>query len=330
MNIKTRIALKRTISLLCIVTLLMLPGCMRKEPEAAMQAKVGTWKTAQTIQPFTYQKYLPSQSQIEVLAFTNPGDQKAALLAGDLDLCGTTLAMAICAASKGEPVVVVSSLCNKCSALVVKNDSSIKTTADLKGKKIGYVPGTMHHILLLETLKRAGLDPQKDIELKRIDFFDMGQALAQGSIDAFCSGEPYPSIAVSKGYGRILAYPYFGDSIGSINAGMLTTTNKIKDNRDLIQQLVTAQAKSTEYLKKNPDEWEKIAQEFGTDKTVFGSAAKNIELAWDMDQQYIEQARALAQQMKALGVISNIPDMDKLFDLSFVEQARNDLKKTGE
>lgn len=330
MKLKKRTAIKRTVSLIGIITLFFLPGCTKKEPDAAMQAKVGTWKTAQTVQPFNYQNYLPNQFQIEVLAFTNPGDQKAALLAGDLDLCGTTLAMAITAASKGEPVVVVSGLCNKCSALVVKNDSNIRTTIDLKGKKIGYVPGTMHHILLLETLERAGLDPQKDVELKRIDFFDMGQALAQGSIDAFCSGEPYPSIAVSRGYGRILAYPYYGDSIGSINAGMLTTADKIKNNRDLIQQLVTAQAKSTEYLKNHPHDWRNLAQEFGVDREVFDTAAYNIELAWDMDQQYIEQARALAQQMKALGVISDIPDIDKLFDLSFVEQARKDLKKSGE
>ena len=34
--------------------------------------------------------------------------------------CGTTLAHAIHSAAKGQPVVVVAALCNKCSALVVK------------------------------------------------------------------------------------------------------------------------------------------------------------------------------------------------------------------
>ncbi len=327
MKTKKSLLPKLILTLIGIMAIFILPGCTPKEPAATMPAKVGTWKTAQTIQPFTYQKYLPKQARIEVLPFTNPGDQKTALLAGDLNLCGTTLVTAITAASKGEPVVVVSSLCNKCSALVVQKDSNINTPADLKGKKIAYVPGTMHHILLLETLLRSGLDPQKDVELIRIDFFDMGQALAQGSVDAFCSGEPYPSIAVANGYGRILAYPYYGESIGTINAGMLTTTDEIKNNRAVIQQLVTAQAKSTEYLKKHPEEWLQKAAEFGTERTVLDTAGQNIELAWDMDQQYIEQAKVLAQQMKDLGVITNIPDMDKLFDLSFVEQARKDLQQ---
>lgn len=319
--------MKRILALICIFGLFILPGCINKEPASALPAKVGTWKTAQTIQPFNYQKYLPEKSQLTVLPFTNPGDMKTALLAGQLDLCGTTLVTAITAASKGEPVVIVSSLCNKCSALVVGKDSNINSPADLKGKKIAYVPGTMHHILLLETLKKAGLDPQKDVTLQRIDFFDMGQALAQGSVDAFCSGEPYPSIAVSKGYGRVLVYPYFDESVGTINAGMLTTTDEIKNNRAAIQQLVTAQAKSTEYLQKNQDEWLNMAAEFGTERAVLDVASSNIELAWDIDQTYIEQARVLAGQMKELGVISEIPDIDKLFDLSFVEQARKDLKQ---
>ena len=317
--------MKLMTSLVCLIGLLFLPGCGTKE--AAKQALVGTWKTAQTMQPFSYQNYLPDQLNIKVLPFTNPGDQKTALLAGQLNMCGTTLVTAITAASKGEPVVVVSSLCNKCSALVVGKDSDIKTPADLKGKKIAYVPGTMHHILLLETLRKAGLDPQKDVELKRIDFFDMGQALAQGSVDAFCSGEPYPSIALSKGYGRILVYPYYGDSVGTINAGMLTTADEIENNRAVIQQLITAQAKSTEYLKNHPNEWLNMAADFGTERTVLDVAADNIELTWDMDEQYIKQAKALAQQMKDLGVITQLPDMDKLFDLSFVEQARKDLQK---
>ena len=190
---------------------------------------VGTWKTAQTIQPFIYEKFANKGETVEVKPFTNPGDMKTALLAGDLDFTGTTWATAIMAASKGEPVKVVAAMTEKCSALVVGKDSDIKTTKDLKGKTIAYVPGTMHHILLLEVLKKAGLDPAKDVTLKKIDFFDMGQALASKSIDAFLSGEPFPSIAEIDGYGRVLEYPYFDDSVGYINAAMLTTEDEIKN-----------------------------------------------------------------------------------------------------
>ena len=284
--------------------------------------KVGTWKTAQTIQPFYYDKFLPRSYNASTYSFTNPADQKVALLAGSLDMCGTTLAHAIHSASRGEPVVVVAALCNKCSALVVKKGGPIKTIKDLKGKKIGYVPGTMHEILLRETLTRNGLFPEKGVRLTRVDFFDMGMALARGGIDAFLSGEPFPTLAVHQGYGKILSYPYYGESIGTINAGMLVKRKTIEENPELVYQLVLAHSRATQYLKTHKDEWLKRASTFGTSLDVLRKAAPNMELAWHMDDSFIQKTRALGERMQALGVIEKQPDYEKLFDLTFVKRVK--------
>ena len=100
---------------LCLIILSFGPTKLRAE-----QLKVGTWKTAQTIQPFFYQDFLEKNDTVTVFSFTNPADQKTALLAGSLDMTGTTLAHAIQSAVMGQPVVVVAALCNKASALVVR------------------------------------------------------------------------------------------------------------------------------------------------------------------------------------------------------------------
>jgi len=284
--------------------------------------RVGTWKTAQTIQPFFYQKFLPSGQKNTVFSFTNPADQKVALLAGSLDMCGTTLAHAIHSASQGQPVVLVASLCNKCSALVVKKGGPVKTIKDLKGKKIGYVPGTMHEILLRETLTRNGLSPDKDVRLTRVDFFDMGMALARGGIDAFLSGEPFPTLAVHQGYGRILSYPYFGESIGTINAGMLMKRKTVEENPELVYQLVLAHARTTQYLQSHEDEWLKKASTFGTPLEILRKAAPNMELAWEMDESFVKKTKTLGERMQALGVIEKQPNYEKLFDLSFVKKVK--------
>ncbi len=322
--------MKPLISIVCILLVLglsvTLSGCINTDDE--FDATVGTWRTAQTIQPYMYHEHIDQNYSVNVLPFTNPGDQKSALLAGGLDLTGTTIALAITSAAKGEPIVIVSSLCNKCSAIVVRDDSDIETPADLKGKTIAYVPGTMHHVLLLETLNQEGLDPDEDVVLKRIDFFDMGQALSRGTIDAFCSGEPYPSLAVSQGYGRILTYPYYGDNIGTINAGMITTKDKIENDREKIQALVTAHAETTQHLNQNSDEWLTFAETFGTSRDVLEIAEPNMELVWDIDDDYIENTRNLAIEMYELGMINEIPDIDAMFDLSFVEEARKSTNNT--
>lgn len=295
--------------------LVLLPGLSARAQEPW---RVGTWKTAQTIQPFFYQQFLPHQT-LEVFPFTNPADQKTALLAGSLEMCGTTLAHAIHSASRGEPVVVVAALCNKCSALVVKSDGPIQTIKDLAGKKIGYVPGTMHEILLRETLVKNGLNPAKDVSLVRVDFFDMGLALARGSIDAFLSGEPFPSLAVQQGYGRVLAYPYYGEGVGDINAGMLVRRDSIEKSPQLVASLVKAHAQATEFLKAHPEQWLRKAASFGTPVEVWQQAAPNMELAWRMDQAFVQRVAALGGRMKALGVIEREPDYQRLIDLRFVQ-----------
>jgi NitT/TauT family transport system substrate-binding protein len=290
--------------------------------------RVGTWKTAQTIQPFYYQRVIPSPQKVSVFSFTNPADQKMALLAGSLDMCGTTLAHAIHSASRGEPVVLVASLCNKCSALVVRKGGPVRNVTDLRGKKIGYVPGTMHEILLREVLTRNGISPDKGVHLTRVDFFDMGLALARGSIDAFLSGEPFPTLAVVQDYGTILSYPYYGESIGTINAGMLVRRKTIHKLPEQVYQLVLAHFRATEYLRDHKTEWLKKAAEFGTPSEVLRRAAPNMELAWDMDEDFVEKARALGERMQALGVIESQPDYGRLFDLSFVARVRVQLNES--
>jgi len=313
---------KMTILLVLITMTILISGCSNENELDKQSYTVGTWKTAQTIQPFFYDQFIEESSSLEVLPFTNPSDQKSALLAGDLDICGSTWVTAIIAASNGEPIKVISNLTEKCSALVVNNDSGIYSVADLKEKKIAYVPGTMHHILLLETLTRAGLNPEEDVDLVRIDFFDMGLALEKGDIDAFCSGEPYPSIAIKKGYGKILEYPYYEDSVGYINGVMIATEEKITNNPEKIMALVNAHVQSTKYLEKHPDICLSKASEFGTELEILEIASDNMALAWDLSPETLEQVKELAIQMKALGIIDEVPDIEALVDTSFLEKIK--------
>jgi NitT/TauT family transport system substrate-binding protein len=81
------------------------------------------------------------------------------------------------------------------------------------------------------------------------------------------------------------------------------------------------------YLKDNQDVWLNKAAEFGTDKKVLDVALKNMDLIWNMDQNYIQQTKNLAQQMKNLGIITQVPDIDAIFDLSFLNQAQKEIKQ---
>ena len=107
------------------------------------------------------------------------------------------------------------------------------------------------------------------------------------------------SLAVEQGYGRILSYPYYGETVGTINAGMLVTREMIETEPEKVQQLVDAHARATEALLRDRDRWLQKAESFGTPRTVLDQAAANIELAWKIDADFIRRARALGERMQA-------------------------------
>ena len=162
----------------------------------------------------------------------------------------------------------------------------------------------MHEILLRETLTRAGLNPDKDAKLVRIDFFDMGTALSRGDIDAYLSGEPLPTLAKRQGYGEILAYPYYGEGIGAINSGMIVRRDFVEKNPERVMEMLRAHRKATEQCMSDKAFWlETSSKMFGVELDVLRDAADNMELVWDMDDTFMKQLSALGKRMLELGII---------------------------
>ncbi|MES2697054.1 MAG: ABC transporter substrate-binding protein [Verrucomicrobiota bacterium] len=58
-----------------------------------------------------------------------------------------------------------------------------------------------HHLLLRDWLRAAGLDPERDVRIVVVPPAQMFRNLAAGTIDGFCSGEPWNSVAVREGAG---------------------------------------------------------------------------------------------------------------------------------
>src|SRR6202023_33646 len=74
----------------------------------------------------------------------------------------------------------------------VKDDSPIKTIADLKGKTIGISViggGTPGPFAML--VKKNGVDPDKDIKLVEVGFAVSEDALRQGRVDAVNMNQPF-------------------------------------------------------------------------------------------------------------------------------------------
>jgi two-component system, oxyanion-binding sensor len=69
-------------------------------------------------------------------------------------------------------------------------------------------PFATHHYELRYWLAAAGIDPEDDLRLTVVPPPRMVEAIERRGIDGFCVGEPWNSLAVDRGLGRILVTKY--------------------------------------------------------------------------------------------------------------------------
>ncbi|HVW20786.1 MAG TPA: CmpA/NrtA family ABC transporter substrate-binding protein [Opitutaceae bacterium] len=58
-----------------------------------------------------------------------------------------------------------------------------------------------HHLMLRAFLREAGLDPERDVRIVVVPPAQMFRNLAAGTLDGYCAGEPWNSLAVREGQG---------------------------------------------------------------------------------------------------------------------------------
>lgn len=128
-----------------------------------------------------------------------------ALNVGSIDLGWTGDAPPIFGQAAGANFVYVAALPSNGAgeAIFVKPDSSIRTLADLKGKKVGVTKGSSAQNLLAAALEKAGV-PYGDITPVYLSPADAGAAFASDKIDAWAVWDPFFAIAETRFHPRVL------------------------------------------------------------------------------------------------------------------------------
>jgi len=89
-------------------------------------------------------------------------------------------------------------------AIVVPQDSTIKSVADLKGKKVALNKGSNVHFLLVKALERAGLK-YSDIQPVFLPPADARAAFERGAVDAWAIWDPFLAAVEKQSHARQLA-----------------------------------------------------------------------------------------------------------------------------
>lgn len=148
--------------------------------------------------------------------------------------------------------------------LIVKNDSTIASFKDLKGKSLGHLPGIQWRTISRYMLRQNGLDPDKDVRLQEIAVGLQVPSVVAGSVDATLSLEPVGSIAIaSKEAKRAMTNPVATVIADPFYSGVAVLTTKfIKERPAVARKVVEVLDQATDLAMKNFDKYRAIIPKY--------------------------------------------------------------------
>jgi NitT/TauT family transport system substrate-binding protein len=308
-----------------IASLIAAPFVLAAASTSALAAdqviRVGTLKLMHGITPYFYDKFTPAGYKIEVVPFETPTDGKNAVVTKSVDFGTYGLAAATLGGASGEPVVIIAAQCNRGMAVVGRADAKIASIKELKGKRVGILPGSSQEVVFLDRLKQEGMTI-KDVKPVRVSFSEMAPALERNDIDAYVGAEPGPAISVGRGIGKVVEYPY-STPTGSVNMVMTTHADNLKNNPALVKVFLDVHRQATEYVMANRAAFiEMSGKKLGLPANTVELAAPNVELTWKIDADWIKHARYFGSQMLDKKQIRKLPDYASFINASFNPQGK--------
>jgi NitT/TauT family transport system substrate-binding protein len=262
------------------------------------------------------------------LIVMRPSISLQTLLAGDLDY-STVLASAARASVSGLPLRIVMALTvGQDFSLVVRPD--IRTMEDLKGKTLATSGvGEFTDVGARLVLKKYGLVPEVDVKLRAL----FGNhplrltALQSGQIDGTVMAMPYNKIAIKMGFREIV---HLREVIKTPQGGLVTTTQRIRSEPDLVLRSIKAALMGNRFLKENKGEFIKLlAKESGVQDQAVASLIHEeiIKLYSDTGLVSDEAMQEFIATAKETLKVSREVSGAEVADFSFARKAVTELRE---
>ncbi|MBN2487875.1 MAG: ABC transporter substrate-binding protein [Methanosarcinaceae archaeon] len=325
--------LKGTIfTTILLLAALFVSGCAEPQEEKITELDFG-------YQPSTHQiAFMTAQEKgwwVEDLAsfgietitdheFPTGAPEMQAMLAGELDAAYVGAAPVISAISSGLDAKIVAGVQTQGSNLVLRPEFNYTGPEDLKGLKIATFPaGTIQDTLLRNWLRENGIDPDNDVEIVGMGPGDATTAISAGQVDAVFLPHPAPAIIESEGNGRSVVAS--GEMLPNHACCVLLVSGElIRDNPELVKQIVKTHIRATEYNKAHVDEAAAIfAGKTGLEVEKVEKSLAEWDGEWISDPNLIVDSTVEYTQVQyELGYIDQPLTKDDIFDLSFYEAVK--------
>ena len=257
--------------------------------------------------------------KIEWYAYNAGPSAMEAIFANSLDLTyvGPNPALNAYARSRGAEVRVVAGAVNGGSALVVQGDSTLSKPADFRGKRIATPQfGNTQDVAARAWLVAGGLRITQtggDAQVVPTSNPDQLSLFQSKQLDAVWTVEPWVSRLESESGGKILV-----EEKEAITTILVSSAGFLAKNRDLAKRFVAAHRELTEWIRKNPDEAQRLARDELQASFRLDMSPELVARAWsrmvitsDTTREAFQSFVTSAQQV---GFMRDTPDLSRLIE----------------
>lgn len=230
---------------------------------------------------------------VAVSNFTTGRQALESVLAGGADISTVAEAPVTAGAMAKQRIALLARINHSDLKTLTDTSDSIRTPADLKGKRIGFSAGTGSEVYTMTLLGRAGLSAN-DVTLVNLRPQDMVPALVKGSIDAMNTWEPH--VANAR---RIL-----GDKARLLDTkgvyaetfNIVTTQDYLAKNGPAVERFLRALVEAHQWIRANPNEaMTVIADTVGMKREEFVPLWGDFNYDVVLDEQVLAVLRTHAQ-----------------------------------
>ncbi len=197
------------------------------------------------------------------------------------------------------------------NAILVPEDSAIKSVADLAGKKVGVAKGSSAFGLLYFALENEGVDPSS-VEIIQLQPDEAQPAFENGTLDAWATWEPCISHQTVGQGARVLVD---GEDVKAPSP-MLTIarTELVEGNPQFIETYLEVYVKASKWVQDNPEE---AVQFFAELKSLDPKVVESV-LANTPYEPHVISEEYIAGQQRAADLLHELKVIDKEIDTADV------------
>jgi NitT/TauT family transport system substrate-binding protein len=214
--------------------------------------------------------------RVGLIEMSSGQDSLKALAEGKVDGAAMTMDEVLQARASGLPLAVVMIFDISAGADMLVARPGIKTLADLKGRRIGFEQRSVGELMLVESLRAAGLT-KEDVTLVVLPITQQREAWSRDQVDAVVTFEPVGTQLLAQGALNLFDSRQIPNTIVDVLA--IRSDRLDRSHARAIRHLIVAHFRALEHLNRNPqDAAYRMAPHLGLPATNFLSAFKGLTL----------------------------------------------------